>query len=64
MKAAVSRLEFAPPAGEIRVDIGFGTVELAARPGKAIDVARLEQAIEDAGYKVEKVDVLDPREPP
>jgi hypothetical protein len=64
VKAAVSRLEFAPPIGEIQVDIESGTVELAARSGKTIDVTRLTQAIENAGYKVEKVEVLEPREPP
>lgn len=64
MKAAVSRLEFAPPIGDIKVDIESGTVELAARAGKAIDLAQLKQAIENAGYKVEKVEVLESREPP
>ncbi len=64
MKAAVSRLEFAPPIGDIKVDVESGTVELAAPAGKTIDLGRLKQAIEDAGYKVEKVEVLEPREPP
>ena len=64
MKAAVSRLEFAPPVSDIKVDIESGTVELAAPAGKTIDLTRLKQAIEDAGYKVEKVEVLEPREPP
>ncbi len=62
MKAAVSRLDFAPP--DIKVDIEAGTVELPAPAGKTIDLTRLKQAIEDAGYKVEKVEVLEPREPP
>lgn len=64
MKAAVSRLEFAPPIGEIKVDIESGTVELAKPAGKTIDLHRLEQAIEGAGYKVEKVEVLEPRAAP
>lgn len=64
MKAAVSRLEFAPPISDIKVDIESGAVELAAPAGKTLDLGRLKQAIEDAGYKVEKAEVLEPKEPP
>ena len=47
MKAAVSRLGFAPSAEEMRVDIETGLLEFTTRPGTNFDPAELRRAIEE-----------------
>lgn len=59
MKAAVSRLPFAPPSDEIRADIETGRLEFTTRPGTTFGPAELRKAIEDAGYGVHKITVDD-----
>lgn len=53
----MSRLDFAPPMGEMTVDLEQGTLEFAARAHTHIDREKLKKAIEDAGYKVEGMEV-------
>ena len=53
----MSRLEFAPPISEMKVDLEAGTLEFTARAGTHIDKEKLQKAIEDAGYKVEGMEV-------
>ncbi|MGH7818924.1 MAG: heavy-metal-associated domain-containing protein [Candidatus Binatia bacterium] len=57
MKAAVSRLEFAPAQSDMKVDLDAATLEFTARPGTRIDREKLEKAIEDAGYRVEDMEI-------
>lgn len=57
MKAAVSRLPFAPPSDEIRVDVETGRLEFTTRPGTTFNSAELRKAIENAGYGVQKITV-------
>jgi hypothetical protein len=53
----VSRLDFAPPLSEMQVDLEQGTLEFPARANTHIDQEKLKKAIEDAGYKVEGMEV-------
>lgn len=53
----MSRLDFAPPINEMKVDLEEGTLEFTARAGTHIDKEKLKKAIEDAGYKVEGMEV-------
>lgn len=53
----MSRLDFAPPLNEMKVDLEAGTLEFTARAGTHIDQEKLKKAIEDAGYKVEGMEV-------
>lgn len=48
----MSRLPFAPPADDIRVDIETGRLEFTARSGTRFDPVAFRRAIEDAGYGV------------
>ena len=57
MKAAVSRLDFAPPQSEMKVDLDQATLEFTARSGTSIDRKQLEKAIEDAGYEVKEMKI-------
>jgi hypothetical protein len=57
VKAAVSRLEFAPAADAIRVDIEAGRLEFTTRPGRRFDPERFRRAIRDAGYGVGTITV-------
>jgi copper chaperone CopZ len=50
-------LDFAPPISEIKVDLEEGTLEFTARAAMHIDQEKLKKAIEDAGYKVEAIEV-------
>ncbi len=64
MKAAVSRLKFAPSADAIRVDIETGRLEFTTRPGARFDAEQFRGAIRDAGYEVGTITVDgDPVEP-
>ncbi len=53
----MSRLDFAPPISEMKVDLEAGTLEFTARADTHIDQEKLKKAIEDAGYKVEGIEV-------
>lgn len=53
----MSRLDFAPPISEMKVDLEEATLEFTARAGMHIDQDLLKKAIEDAGYKVEGMEV-------
>lgn len=53
----MSRLDFAPPISEMKVDLEEATLEFTARAGMHIDKEKLKQAIEDAGYAVEEMEV-------
>lgn len=54
MKAAVSRLDFAPGTGEMEVtDIRTGHFVFPPEPGVTVSLSRLRKAIADAGYEVE-----------
>lgn len=53
----MSRLDFVPPINEMTVDLEEGTLEFTARAGAHIDKEKLKKAIEDAGYKVEGMEV-------
>ena len=53
----MSRLDFAPPISEMKVDLEKGTLEFTTRAGTHIDQEKLKKAIEEAGYKVEGVEV-------
>jgi len=53
----VSRLDFAPPINEMKVDLEEGTLEFTARASVHINQEQLKKAIEDAGYKVEGMEV-------
>lgn len=53
----MSRLDFAPPISEMKVDLEAGTLEFTARAGTRVDQEKLKKAIEDAGYKVEGMEV-------
>lgn len=53
----MSRLDFVPPIPEMTVDLEKGTLEFTARAGTHIDQEKLKKAIEDAGYKVEGMEV-------
>ncbi len=53
----MSRLDFAPPISEMKVDLEEGTLEFTARAGTHIGKEKLKKAIEDAGYKVEGIEV-------
>lgn len=57
MKAAVSRLKFAPSADAIRVDIETGRLEFTTRPGTRFDPDQFRRAIRDAGYAVRSITV-------
>ena len=50
-------MDFAPPINEMKVDLEKGTLEFTARAGTHIDKEKLKKAIEDAGYKVEGMEV-------
>lgn len=50
-------MDFAPPISEMEVDLEEGTLEFTARAGTHIDKEKLKKAIEDAGYKVEGMEV-------
>lgn len=50
-------MDFAPPLSEMKVDLEEGTLEFTARAGTHVDKERLKKAIEDAGYKVEGMEV-------
>ncbi len=55
IKAAVSRLDFAPKAKEMEVtDISTGHFVFTPRPGKLVSLQKLSKTIEGAGYKIEK----------
>ncbi len=54
----MSRLDFAPPVSEMKVDLEEGTLEFRARAGKRIDPEKLKKAIEEAGYRVEAMEVI------
>jgi copper chaperone CopZ len=41
----------------MKVDLEEGTLEFTARAGTHIDTEKLKKAIEDAGYKVEGIEV-------
>lgn len=54
MKAAVSRLDFAPKRDEMEVvDIRTGRFVFRPRAGAPVSFARLDKAITDAGYEIE-----------
>lgn len=54
MKAAVSRLEFAPGTDAMEVtDIERGRFVFPPRPDVPVDRARLETTVSDAGYEIE-----------
>lgn len=53
----MSRLDFAPSINEMTVDLEAGTLEFTARTGTHLDQEKLKKAIEDAGYKVEGMEV-------
>jgi hypothetical protein len=57
VKAAVSRLEFAPSADAIRVDIETGRLEFTTRLGTRFDPEAFRRAIRDAGYGVGAITV-------
>ena len=50
-------MDFAPPISEMKVDLEEGTLEFTARVGTHIDKEKLKKAIEDAGFKVEGIEV-------
>ncbi len=52
-------MDFAPPINEMKVDLEEGTLEFTARAGVYINQEQLKKAIEDAGYKVEGIEVTD-----
>lgn len=55
IKAAVSRLDFAPEAKDMEViDVTTGRFVFKPRPGKAVSLAALEKAVTQAGYEIEK----------
>jgi copper chaperone CopZ len=54
----VSRLDFAPPINEMKVDLEEGTLEFIVRVGMHLDKEKLKKAIEDAGYRVGGVEVI------
>ncbi len=54
----MSRLDFAPPINEMKVDLEEGTLEFIARAGTHIGKEQLKKAIEDAGYQVEGIEVI------
>lgn len=53
----MSRLDFAPPIAEMKVDLEAGTLEFTARADAHLDQERLKKATEDAGYTVEALEV-------
>ncbi|HXG17479.1 MAG TPA: hypothetical protein VNN62_00190 [Methylomirabilota bacterium] len=57
----MSRLDFAPSINEMKVDLEAGTLEFTARAGTRIDQEKLKKAIEDAGYKVEGIEMTTTR---
>ena len=55
MKAAVSRLDFAPETGAMEVtDIERGRFVFPPRPGVPVDRSRLQETVSDAGYEIER----------
>lgn len=55
IKAAVSRLDFAPRSKEMKVtDISTGHFVFSPVPGKQVAYYALQKAIEGAGYRIER----------
>lgn len=57
MKAAVSRLKWTPPVGEMKFDLKAGTLELIPAQSEGVNVRELARAIEEAGYAVRSVEI-------
>lgn len=59
MKAAVSRLEFAPKTDEMQVtDIATGHFVFQPVSGKPVSYENLNRAIENAGYEIERAEIM------
>ncbi len=50
-------MDFAPPISEMKVNLEEGMLEFTVRAGTHIDQEKLKKAIENAGYKVEGMEV-------
>ena len=57
MKAAVSRLKWTPPVGEMTFDLKAGTLEFSPAQSEGVDVRRLARVIKEAGYAVRSVEI-------
>lgn len=59
IKAAVSRLDFAPGTEAMEVtDIETGHFVFTPKPDRAVSLEELRKAIEGAGYKIEKASIV------